>query len=103
MKVKKISEEKKVSGKQIITILSLLISTIGAIFTLLYGINQDQYYIGFYIALAALTVLGGIIGFFKKAVGIGVSFVIGIIGFIMTIVLGYGGYDLGLILLVMKV
>lgn len=103
--MRKISEVKKVSGKQIITILSLLVSMIGGIFTLLYGVTGfttgaywEQSYFYALIALAALTIFGDILGFLKKAVGIGVSFVIGIIGFIYTIILGAGNYDLGLII-----
>ena len=103
--MKRISEEKKIFRKKMITIIGLIVSIIGAIFSLLYGITgltTGAYWAQFYfyalIALAALTIFGDILGFYKKAVGIGVSLAIGIIGFILTTVFGAGNYDLGLII-----
>lgn len=105
MKVKWISEEKKIFRKKIITIIGLIVSIIGAIFALLYGITGlytgaywEQFYFYVLIVIAVLTIFGDILGFLKKAVGIGVSLVIGIIGFIMTILLGMGNFDLSLII-----
>ena len=102
--MKKISETKKISGKQIITIIGLIISLIGGAFSLWYGIRgkiQDPFYEFYYnipIALSIVVIIGDLLGFYKKAVGICISFVIAIIGFFLTLVLGMGGYDLGLIL-----
>ncbi|MHA1992716.1 MAG: hypothetical protein ACW98A_17305 [Candidatus Hodarchaeales archaeon] len=84
-----ISEERRIFRKKIITIIGLLLSLIGATVSLVYGINAlnsasswEEYYFYILLALMGLTIFGDIIGFYRKAVGIGVSIVIGFIGVI---------------------
>jgi hypothetical protein len=66
---------------------------IGAIIALLLGIvalNRaaywEQYYFRILITLLGLTIFGDIVGFYRKAVGIGVSLVIGFIGVICAFI-----------------
>ncbi|MHA2283898.1 MAG: hypothetical protein ACXAC5_23910 [Promethearchaeota archaeon] len=87
-----ISEEKRNLRKKIITILGLIISLVGAIITLLLGIeafNREFWGGGaLYLILiipTGLAIFGDIVGFYKKAVGISISIGVGFIGIIFSL------------------
>ncbi len=89
MKVKKISDEKRNFGKKSITIIGLIVSLTGAIFTIYIGIDGlingawwEQYYFNILIFFGVLALIGVIIGFFRKAIGIGITLFVGIVGLI---------------------
>jgi hypothetical protein len=86
--VRKISDERKFTSKKLVTKIGLLVSLIGAIITVLLGIivlnaaaSWEEIYFYLLIGLAAFTVFGDIVGFYRKSVGISISVLVGIIGF----------------------
>ncbi|MHA2260529.1 MAG: hypothetical protein ACXACO_21380 [Promethearchaeota archaeon] len=84
--VRKISDERKFTSKKLVTKIGLLVSLIGAIITVLLGIivlnaaaSWEEIYFYLLIGLAAFTVFGDIVGFYRKSVGISISVLVGII------------------------
>ena len=84
-----ISKERRNFWKKIITIIGLFLSLVGAVITLLFAIvalnsaaSWEEIYFYILIALTVLTIFGDIVGFYRKAVGIGISVVVGFIGVI---------------------
>ena len=97
--MKKISEKKTKSKNNLIVLVGLFLSLIGAIVFIYTGIDElinateeELYYYSMYfyiiIFFGVLALIGVIIGFFYEKVGIGMSLFVGFISFVNALVSG---------------
>jgi hypothetical protein len=102
---------KRISKKELIIQIGLLLSLIGAISVLIWGIRgfiaePIEYKIGGYyfaIYFSVFALIGTVVGFFKEKAGIIIIMITGTFGLILTLLLTIGSLNLWLVISVILV